>query len=270
MGIFACAPESDIKKNEMSQYDFKNPIKIKITNKLNEISGLAVTHDDNLFAISDELGVIYKLDSENGKILKRFFLGKWTAEADFEGIAAAQNSIYAISSNGILYKFSEGENEKAVDYEVIKLPFTSKFDIEGLFYDKDLNGLLIIPKEYSGKKLKGYRAVYLYSIKNGKIKKKPIFKISLKELKTKYGINDFYPSGISKHPKSGNYFILSAKGNNNVVEVNKLGEIISVQSLDEKTHRQPEGISFLKDNTLIISDEASGKKPTITKYQFLD
>ena len=269
-GIFSCSPESTNKISLMESYDFQNPIKIKITNKLKEISGLAKTADENLLAISDELGVIYKLNAENGKIIKRFFLGKWTAEADFEGIAISKDFIFAISSNGTLYKFKEGKNEESVDYEVIKLPFSSKFDIEGLYYDPELNGLLITPKAYSGKKLKNSRAVYFYSLEHNEIDKKPIFTISLKTLEKNFGITDFYPSGISKHPTTGNFFILSARGQNVIVEVNKLGEVISAQSLNEKKHRQPEGISFLNDNTLLISDEAAGKKPTITKYKYID
>ena len=73
LGIFSCTPQSTQKNNTMSEYDFKNPQKIKITNKLKEVSGLASANDGNLIAISDELGVVYKLDAENGKVLKRFF-----------------------------------------------------------------------------------------------------------------------------------------------------------------------------------------------------
>lgn len=75
------------KTTVFKNYDFKNFQQIKITLKLKEISGLANSNDGNLFAINDETGIVYKLNPLNGDLIKRFFLGRWTAEADFEGIA---------------------------------------------------------------------------------------------------------------------------------------------------------------------------------------
>lgn len=266
--LFSCSNTSS-KRGKNINYDFNNPQQIIITNKLTEISDIANSNDGSIFAIGDEIGIIYKLDPKNGKIIKRFFLGKWTAEADFEGIAVTDKYLYAIASNGSLYKFEEGENNSAVNYEVENLPFSSKFDIEGLYYDKELNGLLILPKEYGGKKYKQQRVIYFYSLERKQIENQPVIQISLKTLKEEYKIRDFYPSGITKHPITGNYFIISAKGQNVVVEIDKTGNIIGTQKLKESIHRQPEGITILQDNTLIISDEADGKKPMITRYNYL-
>ena len=54
------------------------------------------------------------------------------------------------------------------------------------------------------------------------------------------------------------------------MEVNSEGKIKGVQKLKEKNHRQPEGITILEDYTLMISDEAAGKKPTLTRYRYTD
>ena len=253
---------------KMKNYDFKNPIQFNITSKLNEISDLTIAKDGNLFAINDEMGIIYKINENDGKILKRFFLGRWSAEGDFEGLATAGDYIFAITSEGTLYKFKEGKNEEAVEYDVIKLPFSSKFDIEGLYYDRELDGLLIVPKDYAGKNFKNHRAIYFYSLESQKINKKPLITISLKVLKEKFNVKDFYPSGITKHPQNGNYYIISAKGDNVIIEISKTGSVLSVKKLKEKIHRQPEGIEIMDDYSLIISDEASGKKPTLTVYKY--
>ncbi len=264
--LLSCSSVASDKNTIMKNYNFKNPKQVNIDSRLNEISGLSNSNDGKLYAISDEIGIVYKLDPSNGEIIKKFFLGKWIVEADFEGIAATEKYIYAISSNGNLYKFEEGLNEQAVDYEVTKLPFSSNFNIEGLFYDKELNGLLIIPKEYAGKKYKHQRAIYFYSLKKLEVDKDPIITISLKKLKQNFNVKDFYPSGITKHPKTGNYLIISARDDNVIVEVDSLGSIIGAQKLKDKIHRQPEGITILADYTLLISDEAAGKKPTLTRY----
>ena len=249
-------------------YSFKNPNQFTLSSKLNEISGLTNSIDGNLLAINDEKGVIFKLNPNTAEIIKWFSLGKWTVEADFEGIAANNKFNYAITSNGTLYKFKEGDDKESVNYEIIKLPFSSNFNIEGLYFDEELNGLLIACKDYSGKNYKGKRAVYFYSLATNEVSKEPLFTVSLIELKNIFDINDFYPSGITKHPRSGNYLILSAKGDNVIVEVQKSGKIVAVQKLKENLHRQPEGITILEDFTLIIGDEASGKKPKLTKYQY--
>jgi uncharacterized protein YjiK len=256
------------KTTVFKNYDFKNFQQIKITSKLKEISGLANSNDGNLFAINDETGIVYKLNPLNGDLIKRFFLGRWTAEADFEGIATTEQFIYAISSNGKLYKFEEGINEQSIEYEVKNLPFSSKFDIEGLYHDIELNGLLITPKEYAGKNYKGKRSIYFFSIKDAKVVKEPLITISLKKLKKEFNVKDFYPSGITKHPKTGNYLIVSARGDNVIVEVDRSGNIVGTQKLKESVHRQPEGITVLADYSLLISDEAAGKKPTITIYKY--
>ncbi len=270
ISIWSCSSNSFESDGMIKNYNYNEPIQYNISLKLKEISGLTTTSDSDLFAINDEIGIVYKLDSENGKIIKRFFIGKRPVKADFEGITIADNNIYVITSNGTLYKFIEGEDKKAVDYSVQKLPFSSNFNIEGLFFDKELNGLLVVAKEYAGKKYKNKRAIYFYDLKNKEVNKKPKFLISLKKLKNNFGIKDFYPSGISKHPFRKTYFILSARDQNVIVELDIEGTIIAVQKLSEKKHRQPEGITFLKDGTLIISDEAAGKKPTLTKYIYKD
>lgn len=268
--LFACKDTNSNNNGIFGKYDFNNPYQLKITSKLNEISDLTTSKDNLIFAVNDEVGIIYKLDPSTGKVKKRFFLGKWTTEADFEGITVAKDFIYLITSDGVLYKVKEGNNEEAVDYEVIKLPFSSKFDIEGLHYDPELNGLLILPKEYSGKKYKNHRAIYLYSFESNSVLKEPIISISLNKLKKKFGIKDFYPSGITKHPVTNNYLIVSARDKNAIVEVDRTGKIIEAINISEKTHRQPEGITILSDLTLVISDEGAGKKPTITRYNYND
>jgi uncharacterized protein YjiK len=100
------------------------------------------------------------------------------------------------------------------------------------------------------------------------VNNEPLLTISLKKLKKDFNVKDFYPSGITKHPKTGNYLLVSAKGDNVIVEVDKKGNIIGSIKLKESIHRQPEGITVLSDFSLVISDEAAGKKPTITTYKY--
>lgn len=238
-----------------------------LSSKLNEVSGLCLTDDQRLFAHNDEKGAIYQIDYSNGKIVKSFFLGKiLTVNQDFEGIAFANDLFYMITSSGLLYVFPEGNDKEVVKYSTIDLKMNSKFEVEGLCYDPSTKSLLIACKEYAGKNYKGNRSVFSMLLGDNKLKKKPRFIISLKELDKKFRIKDFYPSAIEISLDGKTFYILSSKGATCLVEISSNGELVNAAKLDKNKHRQPEGLTQLKDGTMIIADEASGKRATLSLY----
>ena len=257
------SPNSTLKK-----YNFKNEKSAKLESKLSEISGLAVTPDGKVFAHNDEKGIVYQINYETGDIIKEFYLSRWVPERDFEGIAFANNKFYLITSNGILFEFPEGENEKVVEYKTYQTGASAEFNVEGLCYDKKTNSLIFICKEYPGKDYNGYRAAYAFSLKSYKVDKTPRLLISLKELKDRFGIKDFYPSGIEKHPLTNSYFVIGARGGAALIEISEDGKLIDAEEFKSKEHNQPEGISFLPNYDLLIGDEGGGKKGTITLYKY--
>ena len=48
----------------------------RLPDRLNEISGLAMTPSGRLLAVDDEVAIIYELDYDDGGIVKKFALGK--------------------------------------------------------------------------------------------------------------------------------------------------------------------------------------------------
>jgi len=249
----------------LQHYDFSgnNSNTITLTKELNEISGLAITGDDRLFAHNDEIGTIYELDIETGNILNQFNLGKKKLKNDFEGIAVVQDSLFMVTSSGVIYKFSYSDDEKNVDYEKFKTILSAKNNVEGLCYDKATNSLLIACKEYAGKNLKRYKAIYSFNLYRHKLLEEPRYLINLDSLKNKFNINNFSPTGIEVHPYSGNVFVLSSH-EKAIVELSSNGELLNAVKLKSKNHPQPEGISFLSDLTLLISDEGQNKRGNIT------
>lgn len=254
-------------KGYLKNYSFEKnrAVQFSLNQKLDEISGLAF-NNSKLFAHNDEKGTIFEIDNITAQIKKSFFLGRWTVIADFEGIAFADSFFYLITSDGVLYKFKEGKEGEAVDYEIIKTGLSSKFEIEGLCFDPETNSLLFACKDYPGKGYKGYRAVYSFSLKDFKTSRKPRFLISLKDLKREYNIKNFFPSGIERHPSGDSFFIISAKDDAAIVEISKKGEILHAVDIKNSLYKQPEGITFDQDGVLIIADEANARKPTLTKY----
>ena len=258
-------------KNDMNneEYNIKNSesiVQFNLSDQLKEISGLACSDDGRVFCHNDEEGVIFEINPATGEIIKRFQLGAIGIEADFEGLAIVNSTFYLVDSRGTLYKFSEGSDRTTVKVESQKVGFSSKFEIEGLCYNPEINSLLFASKEYPGKNYKGYRTVFAYSLDEQTLSPEPIIKIDLNKIKDELGKNDFYPSGIEYNKLTNSYFIIGSKSQQAIAEYSSVGELKKVQKLKKKYHRQPEGITFLPDGRMIISDEGGSSKATITIY----
>jgi uncharacterized protein YjiK len=262
---FVIAQQNSLNEGTLQHYDFSGDYSKTITlpKKLNEISGLAITDDNRLFAHNDEVGTIYEVDISTWKILNEFYLGKKKIKKDFEGIAIVKDSLFMITSSGVIYKFSFQDDEKNVDYKTFKTFLSAKYNVEGLCYDNTTNSLLLTCKDYAGKNLKGYKAIYSFDLARYKLLEEPRFLINLDSLKNKYNIGNFSPTGIEIHPNSGNLFVLSSH-EKAIVEISSTGELLNAVKLKSKYHHQPEGISFLSDLSLLISDEGKGEKAKVT------
>lgn len=243
----------------------KKAHRITLSNELNEISGLAVNDEDRVFCHNDEKGVIYEIDINDGNILKKFKLGILTINRDFEDIAIVGNTFYLVTSSGEFFIFKEGKKNASVKYKLVETGLNRKNNVEGLCYDPETNSLLLACKGYPGKGLKGYKAIYAYSLNKNKLLTKPRFLLQLDELEKFSNEKKFEPSGIARHPKTGHFLIIAA-GGNMIVEISKTGQIEAMKHLKPKRHQQPEGIVFKSVKDLLICDEGQGGKAQITLY----
>ena len=77
---------------------------------------------------------------------------------------------------------------------------------------------------------------------------------------------EFRPSAIGIHPLTNKLFLLS--GMEKLLFVfNMNGETEYIEKLDPELFPQPEGITFLKNGDMLISNE--NNKPTILKFNYL-
>jgi uncharacterized protein YjiK len=237
---------------------------------LNEISGLAMTSDFRLFGHNDERGIVYQIDYTSGNIIKKFQVGDKKIKEDFEGIAIIDEDFFLVTSSGDLYRFHEGENHDEVKYSRFKTDLSSKYNVEGLCYDPKTKDLLLACKGYPGKEFKDKKAVYAVSSLTLEMIPDPRFLVKESDVITEdeYSLirkigkffllptqRTFSPSGIAFNPRSKSFFILSAH-DPMIVEVSASGVILGVVELDKSVHKQPEGIEFTADLSLIIADEA--------------
>lgn len=250
---------SDLKKYDISS---KDPRIIRLPDELKEISGITMTPDGRMFAEQDEEGIVYQLDYGNGNILKKFYLGSPAIKGDFEDIAYAHEKFYMVQSNGDIYEFSEGENNKAVEYTVYKTTLSKKNDIEGMCFDPKTNTLLLITKGISGTSDTDVKAAYSFSLPDMKFNPEPRFELKKSEIK-----NYFNPSGIEYNGITGTFFVIAANGNM-IVEISNEGKELGKEKLPPKFHAQPEGITFSKDGTLYISNEGKDQSANLVIYTF--
>lgn len=247
--------------------------------KLTEISGLTYSEfSDQLVAINDEKAKAYFLNPLSGEIDDEINFGK---PDDYEGITSYQNMIYVVESNGNIKVIDEKSRKKIDEFNT---NLSRKNDIEGLVYDTANGALYLAAKGNS--KVDGNTGdeKTIFKIKKGKrdIEPKPLMSLNIieeiKMMEQKYideniiaslsissRLKNFAPSGIAIHPKSKDFYILSAKSNSLVI-VSPTNGVQAVLFLNRSRHTQPEGICFAPDGTLYISNEGRSKNGTLSVF----
>ena len=237
---------------------------------LREISGLAWYKKDHFVTIQDEDGEIFVFDLSRKKVIDKI---KFTKDGDYEDIAMVGKKVYVIRSDGTLFKVKD-LGDKDQETKKYKTALDEGNNTEGLCYDEKNKRLLVLCKEDPGKKLKGKRAIYAWSLKKKKLSKKPVFTIdedAVETLLDEQGMKTknfhFKPSGIAIHPLNGKIYVISSVGKVLVV-LNSKGWIESVHRLGKKNFEQPEGICFMQNGDLLISNEGKKKKGNILLFKY--
>jgi uncharacterized protein YjiK len=236
----------------------------KLPKKLKEISGLALTPDDRLFAVDDEFSVIYEMDYREGRIVKAFALGNAITRADFEGIAYLDGMFYLATSNGLIYVAPEGNDGGHVDFDVYQTGLGKYCEIEGLAPDR-ISGTLLLACKKSRKHSDRF-SIFVWSPRTGRVLDEREVAIPEKEIARKIGKKHIRPSGIVIDPETGHLFGIAGP-QRAIFELTPNGELIDAIILPlADRHRQPEGIEITRDGKLLITDEGGKKKARLSVY----
>lgn len=247
-----------------------------------EISGLSYYPKTNqLLAVNDERGWIFFLNPTTGEIEKK---ETFSGNGDYEGIEWTGEKISVVKNNGSVYFYDMETKEK---FPAFKTDLRPSNDVEGLGIDEANNQLLLAckgnPNIGKSDKYKKVKNIYSFSLQDNKLNPEPFLSVEddtledfvenfadpslskKKKKKLKKRVNDFSPSGIAIHPSSKNFYLISSQGKLLLV-FNHNKELQQVIFLDEKKHRQPEGICFAPNGDLFISNEGKGLGAKIMKY----
>lgn len=240
--------------------------KYKLPKELEEISGISDLGNGLMACVQDEKGKVYVYSLVDEAIQKEIRFAK---NGDFEDVSVAGNTVYSLRSDGMIYQIDDFDGANQVTE--LETPLRASNDTEGMCYHSASNSLWIACKAASGinEHVKGTRAIYAFHLANKSLSANPIITIDLEHLSALAGNRvPFEPSGIAIHPVTGNTYIISSVGRVLIV-LDSQGEVIHMQSLQQKGFKQPEGICFTANGDMYISNEGRGGKANILYFKYL-
>jgi uncharacterized protein YjiK len=239
-------------------YDFSRAEVANLKKKLREISGIAVLEEGKLAAVQDESGIIYILDEKSGEVLETIdFAGK----GDYEDIAVNAEYFFVLESSGTIYRVPR---KGGAEVESYALGGKKKKEFESLYLDG--NKLVLVCKA-CGRDDKSKEA-YCFDLKKLEFESSTCLTIDLNDVLQKMPAGTLLkPSAAAINPVDQKLYVLCSVGKT-LLRCSKDGAVEETFPLDEKLFRQPEGICFKPDGTMIISNEGAGLDATLVKISF--
>lgn len=236
-------------KDKPPQYDFGHPKVIKLQKELREISGLSYYKKDKLIGVQDEKGCLYEIDLGKEKITEAF---KFHKKGDFEGVEFVAPHAYAVDSDGDVFHIEYLDSKRQRDFKR-ETHLNKGLEIEGLMYHIPKEKLWLLSKVNS--KTPYSRYFFEYDPKTKQLNKNPIVTVNLKVIIDKYeNPEKFKPTAASMHPNTHHIYLLDSYLNR-IIILKKDGRYVQTIQFPKKLFRQPEGLTFLPDGTMIIADE---------------
>jgi hypothetical protein len=244
-------------------YHFEVPTKsIILPVILREVSDITSINNSTIACIQDEKGILFKFDLKKGVVVSR---DSFYVDGDYEGIAKVKNDIFVLRSDGVLLEIKNGvKGGLAVQTYDTGIPATNN---EGLCYDEKNNRLLIASKSRSSnvQDARDKRMIYAFDLTTKKLKDQPFIEMDIQAIRSfvgaKYGLVDSVaakirvrPSAIAIHPVDHKLYVLTATGF--VLCIYNGDKLEDVIKLNPALFNKAEGISFMRNGDIIISNEA--------------
>lgn len=282
--LLGCATKTSVVTDKKVPYDFsKTNERIALPTVLNEISGITFVDSITVLCVQDEDGIIFQYDINKKEITHTYPFGD---NGDYEGIALRGDTAYILRSDGTLFEVEHYSADKPkVNVHSTNIPVKN---IEGLCFDKKNQRFLIAPKgrTVKGKEGKDIRTIYSYDAVKHQLNTTPVYTLDMNEIrayvlknelevpvkkkkKSPHGepIIHFRISSLEMHPITKQLYMLSDV-DHMIFVYSQAGKLEYAEVLDEDVFNKAEGISFLANGDLIISNEADGRQPTLLKFKY--
>jgi uncharacterized protein YjiK len=252
LSCFSCkdSPEKD-KYPSIPGYDLKHPTRVELKANLDEISGIYYyPKDTSVFAINDENGILFKIYIRKNVVIKQW---KFSNDADYEDLALVDSTFFALHSNGNISKFKFSK-EDSFSVEECDIPLKGKNEFESLYFDPNRQKLVALCKDCRSDKHNV--PAYAFDPRTKDFENTPVYTIDAKRiLETLEGKEKkFKPSAAAIHPVTKELYIISSV-NKAIVVADQQGKVKQVYPIDASMFKQPEGITFTPEGTMLISNE---------------
>jgi hypothetical protein len=266
-------------------YDLKGKPawQVALPDELAEISGLAFSGDGRLYAHGDELGIVYQIDPKTGRILATVPLGRTGREpdlgkkakrgagaaaslvGDFEGLAIAGSRFFLVTSTGVLLEFEGAAARKPVPATIHTTGLGSSCEVEGLEHDPAGGNLLLLCKDRPRKGRVSAVQIHAWSLKQQRLASEPVIVVPYAEVARVTRLREFNGSGLSIRP-GGKSILLVAGPQRAFMEIDLNGKALNGGVFPAAVQRQPEGVAFAPDGSVLVSSEAAGRRATLAGY----
>lgn len=253
-----------------SRYAYYNPAEIyELPDVLVEVSGIALDENGHIYCVQDEVGAVFKFNSQTETVEDIY---RFTDTGDFEDLAIYGDKISVLRSDGNLFQIDRQRGGGQVESQMLSI---GCLNAEGLFFSSIQNELFVACKEAGSDDGKDQRTIYRFD-SNDHSASIGTFTIDVAEinkfLKKEYrdidiGTLSFNPSAFAIHPKTGEYFILSAS--DRLMVVYDKGSLKEAYPLPEERYYKPEGMAFVANGDLFLSSEGVKKGPIPGQVYFL-
>jgi hypothetical protein len=253
------------------EYKLNQPDEVfRLPAELREISDVSTMNATSLVCIQDEKGILYTYHLKKAEVTASdsFYL-----DNDYEGIAVVKRDVYVLQSDGTLLEIKQGV-KKPQSVKLYPTNIGAKNN-EGLCYDKKNNRLLISNKSRSTNDTRDKRMIYAFDLGKMELLPDPVMEINIPEIKaylvTKYGLLDsvanrirIRPSAIAIHPITGKLYVISATGF--LLCIYNEGRFEQAEMLDPQLFNKAEGICFLKNGDMMVSNEGQNGTATLLRF----
>jgi uncharacterized protein YjiK len=267
LGLIACGCGVAGDSGRLARYALSNDSmqQWKLPSALREISGLAMSADDRLFAVTDEVAVVFEINYTDGALIKAFAFDDPPIRGDFEGIAWLDGRVYLTTSDGVLYSAAEGADGEHVDAERLDTGLGKACEIEGLAGERKPGLLFFACKQARKGREPSDAAIYAWSMGDRRIIRR--IDLPFADIERALGADHFNPSGLVIDGESGHFLIVAAR-QHSLIELDQAGQLVAAHRFrHSRRHRQSEGIELTSDGRLLISDEGGDKRARLAVYE---
>jgi hypothetical protein len=274
--LSGCATSASGEPQRPLPYDLEHPSEIiQLPDSLREISDISADNPGDphsIFCVQDELGIVFAFHLLTKKITRKITFGD---VGDYEGIASSGHTLLVLRSDGEIFNASDSI------YPEVPLgkTFTSNVpagDNEGLCWEPNTERFLIGCKSnLRGDYSKDKRGIFAFMPPVAS--PEPVFLFDLgmirqtemaRRLPGKPVHIQMRISAIAVHPLTDELYVLSAE-DHLLFLFSLQNTLLDIRYLDPDLFPKPEGITFLHDGEMIISNEGVKAPATLLRFTYL-